>query len=264
MSINAPKMLDTSAAYPDYSWIGCPDRDSFFQDANSILTRSYPRFLIEDLIDFQEWRDLHSLYPEFQFALVETATQTMVAQGSCLPVPWERSLVELPNTGCDWALMTGLAGKVNKIKPTILGAVSLTILPEYQGRGLSQYLLNHMQELARAYHFSALILAVRPTLKHLYPLTPMERYIQWQNKAGLTFDPWLRANLKQGAKLLGICDRSTTIIEPISYWERTTQMDFPDSGKYIIPGGIVPLDIDRDADRGSYIEPNIWLSYAID
>ncbi|WP_204106393.1 MULTISPECIES: GNAT family N-acetyltransferase [Spirulina sp. CCY15215] len=244
-----------------YHWIDCRSQKSFFQEVNSVLRHSYPRFLIEDLIDFPEWRDLHSLYPEFQFGLVETESQKMVAQGSCLPIPWDRSLEELPNTGCDWILTAGLQGKENNTQPTILGGVSLTILPEYRGRGLSKYLLDYMQELARSYQFPALILAVRPTLKHLYPLTPIVRYIQWKNEAGLMFDPWLRVNLKYGAKLLGICDRSTEIIEPISYWEKTTQMHFPDTGKYIIPGGIIPLEIDRKTSQGYYIEPNIWISY---
>ncbi|MGK7929424.1 MAG: GNAT family N-acetyltransferase [Spirulina sp.] len=260
--MNSPKIPKTIAADPHYRLVSCESRDFFLQDVNDILTQSYPRFLMEDFICFQEWIDLYSLYPEFQFGLIEIASQKMIAQGSCVPIPWDRPLEELPNTGCDWALTTGLAGKSNNTKPTILGAVSLAVLPQYRGRGLSKYLVDYMQELARSYQFSALILAVRPTLKHLYPLTPMERYIQWKNEADFAFDPWLRTHLKQGAKLIGICDRSTTIVEPIFYWERTTQMRFPETGSYIIPSGIVPLEIDCNANQGSYIEPNIWLSYA--
>jgi hypothetical protein len=36
-------------------------------------------------------------------------------------------------------------------------------------------------------------------------------------------------------------------------------MAFPESGDYVFPGGISPLAIDREADRGTYLEPNVWM-----
>ncbi|MBE9511729.1 MAG: hypothetical protein IMY71_12700, partial [Bacteroidetes bacterium] len=36
---------------------------------------------------------------------------------------------------------------------------------------------------------------IRPTLKCHYPLIPMDDYINWQNKDGLPFDPWLRVHI---------------------------------------------------------------------
>lgn len=262
MSIQLPKIPKTITSNPHYNLVKSEEREYFFQEVNEVLGKSYPRFLIEDFIVSEPWKQLCSVYPEFQFGLVEVKTQKMVAQGSCLPLPWHQSLGELPNTGCDWALMTGLEAKSNKIASTILSVASIAILPEYQGQGLSQMLLDYMQELARCYQYPTLILAARPTLKHLYPLTPIERYINWQNEAGFAFDPWLRTNLKRGAKLIGICDRSTVMHDTISNWERLTQMRFPETGNYIIFGAIAPLEIDCESDRGTYIEPNVWLSYS--
>jgi hypothetical protein len=36
-------------------------------------------------------------------------------------------------------------------------------------------------------------------------------------------------------------------------------MVFPDSGEYVFPLGLAPVSIDRDADVGSYWEPNVWM-----
>jgi GNAT superfamily N-acetyltransferase len=263
MFIKSPKTSKIIVSNPDYKIVNSEDREFFFQDVNEVLSQSYPRFLIEDFVDSEPWNHLCSLYPEFQFGLVEVKTQKMVAQGSCLPIPWHESLEKLPNTGCDWALKTGLDAKLQNITPTILSAASIAILPEYQGQGLSQILLDYMQELARSYQYPTLILAARPTLKHLYPLTPIGRYINWENKTGFSFDPWLRMNLKRGARLIGICDRSTVMDDTIGNWERLTQMRFPETGSYIIQGAIAPLEVNCESDRGTYIEPNVWLSYTI-
>jgi hypothetical protein len=36
-------------------------------------------------------------------------------------------------------------------------------------------------------------------------------------------------------------------------------MVFPDSGPYVVPGALVPVEIDRVTDQGVYIEPNVWM-----
>jgi hypothetical protein len=35
----------------------------------------------------------------------------------------------------------------------------------------------------------------------------------------------------------------------------------PSSGPYVIPGGLSTLEIDREADTGTYHEPNIWMRH---
>jgi hypothetical protein len=36
-------------------------------------------------------------------------------------------------------------------------------------------------------------------------------------------------------------------------------MAFPESGDYVFPGGLSPLAVDREADQGTYLEPNVWM-----
>jgi hypothetical protein len=40
-------------------------------------------------------------------------------------------------------------------------------------------------------------------------------------------------------------------------------MLFPESGEYWFPGGLAPLMISREADRGRYWEPNVWMHHQI-
>ena len=50
----------------------------------------------------------------------------------------------------------------------------------------------------------------------------------------------------------------------VSEWEKWTGQKFPESGTYTIYGALVPIDIDREADRGVYIEPNVWMYHSLD
>ena len=36
-------------------------------------------------------------------------------------------------------------------------------------------------------------------------------------------------------------------------------MAFPETGAYVVPGALVPVEIDRERDEGLYVEPNVWM-----
>jgi hypothetical protein len=38
-------------------------------------------------------------------------------------------------------------------------------------------------------------------------------------------------------------------------------MAFPDSDRYIVPDALDLLDIDRERDRGTYEETNLWMQH---
>ncbi len=39
-------------------------------------------------------------------------------------------------------------------------------------------------------------------------------------------------------------------------------MKFPESGEYVVEGALCPVSIDRENNLGTYIEPNVWISYS--
>jgi hypothetical protein len=42
-------------------------------------------------------------------------------------------------------------------------------------------------------------------------------------------------------------------------WEERTGLSFPVSGDYVVPGALAPVTFDREAGRGVYVEPNVWM-----
>jgi hypothetical protein len=51
--------------------------------------------------------------------------------------------------------------------------------------------------------------------------------------------------------------------EPVGFWENWTQQRFERSGRYEVAGGLVPLEIDLERQRGRYAEPNVWVAYTV-
>jgi hypothetical protein len=90
---------------------------------------------------------------------------------------------------------------------------------------------------------------------------PIDEYIGWKDESGRLFDPWLRAHLSQGARLVGPCDRSMVVEEHIAFWETWAGRRFEASGEYVVDGALVPISIDLERQVGRYEEPNVWVTY---
>ena len=90
--------------------------------------------------------------------------------------------------------------------------------------------------MARSSGLAPLVAPVRPNQKHLYPLTPIERYVAWQRSDGLPFDPWLRVHARLGGKVVRCEPRAMEITAPVQEWEAWTGMAFPEDGPLRLPG----------------------------
>jgi len=121
-------------------------------------------------------------------------------------------------------------------------------------------MLEHMRGLAHERGWE-LVAPVRPSLKHRYPLTPIERYAEWRREDGLLFDPWLRAHERLGAEIIGIAQDSLVSEGTVAELEEWCGLQFPESGSYVVTGALVPVEIDRKNDRGAYREPNVWMRH---
>ena len=141
-------------------------------------------------------------------------------------------------------------------------AVAILVDPDHQRKGLSRLMLEHMRGLARERGWE-LVAPVRPSLKERYPLTPIERYAAWRSADGLLFDPWLRAHERLGAEVIGIAESSLLAEGTVAELEEWTGLEFPESGSYIVPGALVPVEIDRERDVGVYREPNVWMRHPL-
>jgi hypothetical protein len=109
----------------------------------------------------------------------------------------------------------------------------------------------------------SLIIPLRPSEKHKYPLVCMDDYITWKTEQGLPFDAWLRVHVRAGAKFLKVCHHSKTIRGTRREWEQWTGMHFAQSGQYIIDGALNPIEMNVETDEGIYVEPNVWIVHEV-
>jgi GNAT superfamily N-acetyltransferase len=216
----------------------------------------WPEFMLHDAVVERYWSLLRTELPQFQLVLYDEARDTVVGEGRTAPFRWDG----LP-AGLDDVLIRAFA---EDGVPTALSACVAIVAPDRRGEGLSGRLIEGMRQLAHEHGLTRFVAPVRPTNKTRYPLTPMERYVQWRRWDGLPFDPWIRVHARLGGELMEVCERSMLISGSVGAWESWTKMAFPESGSYVIDGALVPITIDRDADRGDYVEPNVWMRHRVD
>jgi len=208
----------------------------------------------------RHWHRLREDFLDFQLVVYDEAADVLVGRGHSIPFPRDGGWDELPD---------GVEGVFDRVfeegggEPTTLSAVAAVVDPGHQGRGLSSLVIEGMRTAAARAGLDALVAPVRPTLKERYPLTPMERYLEWRRDDGQLFDPWLRVHERLGAEIIGVCTVSLIVEGTVAAWEESTGMAFPDSGAYEVEGALVPVQIDRDADSGRYVEPNVWMRHPV-
>lgn len=230
--------------------------------ADAVTTKAWPEFMLHDPVAKRNWRYLNELAPEFQFALQDRMTGDWIANGSSIPVKWDQELDALPDEGWDWVFEKGVAQLKEGIEPNMLSALAIQIVPAYQGRSFSHLMVTLMRELARAAGLTHLLAPVRPNQKAAHPEMSMDQYIQKENN-GLPADAWLRVHVRQGARIIRICSRAMTISGTVDEWKQWTGLCFKYTGRFPVPGALVPVSIDLKADRGIYIEPNVWVAHPL-
>jgi hypothetical protein len=221
----------------------------------------WPAFMFHDPVADEHYPVMYERCPEFQFYIVDDGG-SLLGNGNSIPVAWDGSPEDLPG-GWDEALIRGTLGAKDGTRPTALCALQATVSSLHGGRGLGPALTNAMRVLARDAGLDSLIAPVRPSLKAEYPLIPIDDYVTWRREDGLFFDPWMRVHERLGAGVLAIAHESMTIPGSRSDWEAWTGLSFPSTGEYIVDGALAPVVFDAEADRGVYVEPNVWMLHLL-
>ncbi|MGH3017159.1 MAG: hypothetical protein ACRDLU_02150 [Gaiellaceae bacterium] len=164
-------------------------------------------------------------------------------------------------TALDAVLETSF--RVDRSQLDVVCALQIVISSDYQGMGISVQMIERMAGLARLHGSASLIAPVRPSLKHRYPLTSIDRYVAWRLSDGSHIDPWLRTHERIGGELLKVAHRSMVIPGTVAEWEEWTGMTFPETGTYAVPGALVPIEIHVERDHGLYAEPNVWMLHRL-
>jgi GNAT superfamily N-acetyltransferase len=218
-------------------------------------------YIHHDAVCGRHWPALARHFAEFQPLLCD-ARGRVVAGGYTIPFVWNGRRATLPS-GVDGVLVRGVRDHRRGRRPTTLSALLAVVDPRLQGRGMSRAVIRAMGTLARRHGLRELVAPVRPTLKHRYPLIPMDDYVRWRREDDAPLDPWLRVHARLGARILRVAPRSMVVEGRVSEWECWTGMRFPASGRYVVPGALVPVTIDRRRDLGRYVEPNVWMLHPL-
>jgi GNAT superfamily N-acetyltransferase len=217
----------------------------------------WPQFMYHDPLLERLFGRVIEEYAEYQFYVWDDELEQVVGAGNAIPAAWDGDVATLPEGGVDAIVEARFAEDAPE--PTVLCALQIVIAPEVRAQGLSSRMIQRMAEIGRDHGFDKLIAPVRPNLKHRYPLVPTERYVTWRRDDGTHLDPWLRTHERLGAPLVKVASESMRVPGTVAQWEEWAEMAFPESGSYVVPGALVPVEIDRERDEGLYVEPNVWM-----
>ncbi|MBD2813244.1 transferase [Xenorhabdus sp. Flor] len=243
------------------------EREDFREETNDIISANWPEFMDYDAVAWQYWDILYE--PDFSHfqkcaILKQGQQERLIGLLNSIPFPWEQpSLNQLPDDGWDAILRSGAEAKGKK-QANMLSALSVTVDPEFRGHNVPALLINGVKQTAREAGLQGMVVPVRPSLKSCYPLQDFVEYCNWKNEKGEPFDPWVRTHWRLGAKIIKPALRSMNIYGTVEKWQEWTGMKFPQSGEYIIPGGLVPLVVDTEKQTAHYIEPNLWMFHSLD
>ena len=224
-----------------------------------LYSDGFPEFISADKLAAQYIDRVREWFPEWNLTLVD-AEQNPVATGWGIPVGWDGTVADLP-TGYTDATIRAVEGREQGTAADTLVICGAVVAGRLKGRGLAGQLLAALRDPAVEAGLTRVIAPVRPTLKQQYPLTPIETFMTWTRPDGAALDPWIRTHLRMGATIIAAAPASQTLTGTVAEWEEWSGLALPSSGDYVVPRGLSVLHVDREADLGTYVEPNIWIRH---
>jgi GNAT superfamily N-acetyltransferase len=243
----------------DLEIVTVSDRHDLDDQARDALRTVWPEFIFHDPVSAEYISRIEEYFPRYDVLLLDDGQ--VVAGGWGVPIRWDGTTADLPDGGYDGALATAVGGHENSVPADTLCIMAAAVRADRQAGGLAGKTLTALRERATAAGLERVIAPVRPALKSRYPLTPMENFARWVRDDGLHIDPWIRTHQRLGATILASAPRSMIITGTVREWETWAAMAFPETGQYVVPDALDLVDIDRDQDRGTYAETNLWMRH---
>lgn len=224
-----------------------------------LFAEGFPEFIDGDKEVKKYIARVRESFTHYDVMLIDEADEP-AATGWGVPIGWSGDVSELPTCFAE-VLRRCLEDLENSSVVDTLVIGGAVVHPTLKGRGIAEELIQVLIEIAIDHELTKVIAPVRPTQKHVYPLMDIDAFVAWQRADTMPWDPWLRLHVRLGGRIIGVAHQAQTMTATVSRWEEWTGLEFPVSGDYIIPKGMSPLRIDRAADVGTYVEPNVWVRH---
>jgi GNAT superfamily N-acetyltransferase len=235
------------------------ERHDLDGQARGALRTVWPEFIFHDPVVPEYIGRVETYFPQYDVLLLDDGQ--VVAGGWGVPIRWDGTVGTLPD-GYDGALVSAVTDHEDSTPADTLCIMAAAVKADRQGGGLAGKTLTALRERAAAAGLERIVAPVRPALKSRYPLAPMESFARWTRSDGLHIDPWIRTHQRLGASILAPAPCSMIITGTVAEWEGWAAMAFPETGQYVVPDALDLVTIDREQDRGTYAESNLWMRHA--
>jgi hypothetical protein len=248
---------DDSPATADLELVSIAERPDLAPALERADAEIYPTFMTSGQDNYYAAMErMGDAIAPYRLAYLDPRSQEVLGATEAAPIVWDGTDADLPR-GYDDSLERTLAAVEGDGAPTALCALNLMVSGRARGMGLSARLLRALA--GRSPQYSTAIAAIRPPLKERYPEVAIDKYVGWTRDDGSAFDPWIRSCVRAGARLGPTSPRSLEITGSVAQWREWTGIEIEASGEYAVPLGIGLLEVDLDADLGTYSEPSVWI-----
>jgi hypothetical protein len=234
-------------------------RDWTDEQMEGLFATGFPAFITADHEVKKYIARVRTYFPHLDVMLVSEDGQP-AATGWGVPVPWRDDSADLPSSFAD-VLRVAVEAHESGATTNAFVICGGVVHPELTGTGTATELVRALVRTGLDAAMTRVIAPLRPTRKHLYPLTGIDQYASWVRDDGLPFDPWLRLHVREGARVVALAPTAQTMTGTVQEWEQWARMRLPASGQYVIPDGMSVLHVDVAMDVGTYVEPNIWVRH---
>ncbi|OZC75386.1 N-acetyltransferase [Rhodococcus sp. 06-462-5] len=223
------------------------------------MTSSWPTFMTKDPIGSMYFDpDVLALFAEHILVCHDEA-DAVVGKALSIPIHLPDGTA-LPDDGWDGAIRRGTRARLVGTPTNFVSALEISVVPGWQGRGLSALLLAALRDNAQRLGFDELIAPLRPNGRSDLDES-FAAYVQRIRSDGLPVDAWLRVHVRAGGLIDAIAPRSMVVPGTLDEWRQWTGLPFDRSGPVHVPGGLVPVICDMDRGTAVYTEPNVWVRH---
>ena len=235
-------------------------QSKWIPDIEHINEKAWPQFMQGEKVMRTYWGFLLNNFDHYQSVL--TIENKIIAVVNSAPFRLGSDVNALHENGIYWGLKQISHNYYNELQPDTLMALQIVVNPDYQGKEISYECLNILKTLAYQQGLDRVVIPLRPSSKHLYPLIDINNYVNWKNKEGFPYDPWLRVHIKAGGKIVKLC-KGISIQASIPQWEEWTGLHFGSTGSYVIPKALNTIYADLDENTATYSQDNIWVVHSV-